>query len=140
MMADGERFKWIRVVLAVILAEIVPILLLVAIVFIYSMTRRARSLSPEKFAPVAGTWVGPIGGFVATLLFAWWAARRAPQRKIVHGAAVGAGTALLDFSLGILLTGGGAISPVFFLSNGGRVVAGVLGGWWASRRSSVIAR
>ena len=53
-----------------------------------------------------------------------------------YGTAVGVGTALLDVGLGILLGGMGAIQLVFFLSNGGRIVAGVLAGWLATRRSS----
>jgi hypothetical protein len=130
-MAGSERFRWGRIVLAVLAAEALPILLLVAIVVVYSAIRPAGLRSPEEFAPLAGNWVGPIGGFLATLLFAWWAARRAPQRQLAHGAAVGVLTAVLDFSLGMLLGGGGAITPVFFLSNAGRIIAGILGGWLA---------
>jgi hypothetical protein len=52
---------------------------------------------------------------------------------MAHGIAVGAGTAVLDFSIALLLTGGGAISGLLFLSNGGRIVAGALGGWLGSR-------
>ena len=136
-MAAGAGFNWVRVQVAVILAELLPILLLVAIVAVYGVIRKPESLSPSEFAPLAGTWVGPIGGFLATLLFAWWAARRDPQQKrVVHGTVVGVGTALLDLGLGILLAGGGAIQTLFFFSNGGRVLAGVLGGWLATRRSS----
>jgi hypothetical protein len=132
-MAGGTRLNWVRVVVAVVAAEALPVLALVAVVSVYSLTRRADSVSPEEFAPVAGMWVGPIGGFLATLLFALWAAKHSPQRPIVQGASVGLGAALLDFGLGMLLGGGGPIHPVFFLSNGGRILAGVLGGWLASR-------
>ena len=135
MMAPVTRSNAIRVVVAVILAETLPILLLVAIVFVYAVIRRAESLSPEEFAPRAGIWIGPIGGFLATLLFARWAARRALGQKIVYGTVVGVGTALLDLGLGILLGGGEPIPPVFFLSNGGRVLAGLLGGWLATSSS-----
>jgi hypothetical protein len=135
MMPGSAGFNWIRVVVAVILAEMLSLLLLDATVVVYSVIRQTGSLSLEAFAPRAAMWVGPIGGFLATLLFAWWAARRASEQKIMHGAAVGVGTALLDFGLGIVLVGGDAIHPVFFLSNGGRIVAGVLGGWLASRRA-----
>jgi len=135
MMAGSAGFNRIRIVAAVILAEMLPILLLVAIVVVYSVVRRTESLSPEEFAPRAGMWVGPIGGFLATLLFAWWAARRAPAPRVVYGTAVGVGTALLDLGLGLLLGGAGAIHPVLFLSNGGRILAGLLGGWLATRRS-----
>jgi hypothetical protein len=135
-MAGSARIRWGRILLAIIAAEAVPILLLVLVVVVYSAIRPAGSQSPEAFAPQAGMWVGPIGGFLATLLFSWWAARRAQPRQLVHGAAVGLGTAVLDFSLGVLLGGGGAIEPVFFFSNVGRIIAGLLGGWLAARSST----
>jgi hypothetical protein len=137
-MAGGVRFNWVRVVVAIFLAEALPILLLVAIVFVYSVIRQPESASPEDFAPRAGLWVGPIGGFLSTFLFAWWAAQRAAEQKFAHGAAVGMGTALLDLSLGFLLSGGDALQPIFFLSNSGRILAGVLGGWLAMQRSMPI--
>jgi hypothetical protein len=133
----GAGFKWIRVVVAVLLAESLPILLLVAIVFVYAAVRKTGSPSPEEFAPRAGMWVGPLGGFLATCLFAWWASRRAASRRLAHGAAVGLATALLDFGLALLLSGADAIQPILFFSNGGRILAGVLGGWLARRRSDV---
>src|SRR5580692_8647045 len=107
-MTGRARFRWGRVIGAIILAEALPILLLVAVVFVYGFLRKEGSPSPAEFAPRAGNWVGPIGGFVATLLFAWWAARRAPVQRIAHGAA----TALLDFGLGILLAGAGESQPL----------------------------
>lgn len=133
-MATGGRLNWIRIILAVIAAEVLPVLLLVLVVVVYGFTRQLESLSPEEFAPIAGNWVGPIGGFLATLLCARWVARRAPARRIAHGAAIGVGTALLDFSVGSLLEGADAIGGLFILSNAGRIVAGLLGGWLATRR------
>ena len=135
-MAGRSRLNWLRIVPAVIAAEALPILLLVLVVVVYGFVRAAGSTSPEDFAPVAGNWVGPIGGFLATLLIAWWVARRASERQVAHGVAVGVGTALLDLGLGNLLGGGEAIEPLFYLSNGGRILAGVLGGWLAARRSA----
>jgi hypothetical protein len=38
-----------------------------------------------------------------------------------------------NFGLG-MLGGGGAIHLVFLLSNGGRILAGILGGWLASHK------
>ena len=80
-------------------------------------------------------WVGPIGGFLAVFLFAWWVARRVPSQKVVHAAAVGVGTAVLDLGLSIVLGGGEAIHPILFVSNVGRILAGVLAGWLATRGS-----
>ena len=135
-MAGRSKLNWLRIVLAVIAAEALPILLLVLVVVVYGFVRQSNSPTPEKFAPMAGNWVGPIGGFIATFLFAWWAARRTPERALAHGVAVGVGAALLDFGVGTLLGGGETIKPLFFLSNGGRILAGLLGGWFAARRGN----
>jgi hypothetical protein len=132
-MTDGTRLRWGRIAVAVIAAEALPILLLVVVVFVYGFARGADSRTPEEFAPIAGKWIGPIGGFLATLLSARWAARRAGQRHLAHGAAVGVGTALLDGVLAIVLGGGGAIEPLLLLSNAGRIIAGLLGGRLAAR-------
>ena len=124
--------------MAIFLAEALPILLLVAVVFAYSAIRQPESASPEEFALAGGLWVGPIGGFLATWLFAWWAARHVAERKLAHGMVVGLGTALLDLGLGVLLGGTDALQPIFFISNAGRILAGALGGWLAMRRSPPI--
>jgi hypothetical protein len=134
-MTGGARFSWVRVIVGVIAAEALPVLALVAVVLVYSLMRNADSPTPEEFAPMAGDWVGPIGGFLATFFFARWAARRASARPVAHGLAIGVGTALLDFSLGVLLSGAGAIVPLFFISNAGRIVAGLLGGWLGANRN-----
>lgn len=135
-----SRLSWGRIVLAVVAAEVLPILALVAVVMVYGLARAANSPTPEEFAPIAGNWVGPIGGFLATILLAHWGARRAPSRPLAHGLAIGVGTALLDFALGISLGGGGAIGPLFLVSNGGRVATGLLGGWLVLRGKSPTAR
>ncbi len=45
-MAGGARFNWIRVVVAIFLAEALPVLLLVAVVLAYSAIRQPESASP----------------------------------------------------------------------------------------------
>jgi hypothetical protein len=135
-MSTGTRLSWGRIVLAVVAAEALPILALVAVVMVYGMARDVNSPTPEEFAPIAGKWVGPIGGFLATLVLSRWGARRAASRPLAHGLAIGVGTALLDLVLGIALGGGAAIGPLFLVSNGGRVTAGLLGGWLVARRGN----
>ena len=132
-MSRRLQLNWIRTVAAVLGAEAVPILVLFAVVFVYGFLRRPDSMSPEQFAPVAGSWVGPIGGFLATLLFAMWAAKRS-QSPVAQGTAVGVGTAILDFGLALLLAGAG-IGVLLYVSNAGRIVAGILGGWLAGKPS-----
>jgi hypothetical protein len=134
MMAQSGPLNWLRIMLAAVVAEVVPILLLVLIVVVYGFVRQADSPTPAEFAPRAGNWVGPIGGFLATLFAAWFVARRAAAQPITHGLAVGIGAAILDIILGILLSGGEAAYAVFFLSNVGRITAGLAGGFLAARR------
>lgn len=75
---------------------------------------------------------------MATLLLSFWAARVVPDQAMVHGVAIGTGTAVLDLGLGVLI-GGGVLSLLFVLSNCGRIVAGALGGVLASRARRAIA-
>jgi hypothetical protein len=136
-MSTSKQWGWGRIVLAAIAAEVLPILALVAIVVIYGFLRSPDSQTPEEFAPLAGNWVGPIGGFLATLAMAYWGARRAPARPLAHGLAIGIGAAVLDVVLGFSMGGAGAAVPLFVASNAGRIAAGLLGGWLAvGKRSS----
>jgi hypothetical protein len=135
-LATVGRIHWVRVLLAVIAAEILPIIALVIVVVIYSLVRTPESPSPEAFAPQAGNWVGPIGGFLSVLLFSFLSARSASKYPFAHGLAVGLGTAALDFALGLSM-GGGSMIAILVASNCGRVLAGafggVLGGRWRHR-------
>ncbi len=137
-MTENHKFRWRRVFVAILVAELLPILLLVAIVMVYAVVSdqaHPDSMTPDEFAPLAGNWVGPIGGFIATMCLSAWAARVVPKRAMSHGFAVGAGTAVLDFSLAVLL-GGGEISALLAFSNCGRILAGFLGGFVASKQRS----
>ena len=137
-MTSIRSFRWRRVLTAIVAAELLPILLLVAIVVVYGLVSdesQPDTMTPEEFAPMAGNWVGPIGGFLATMLLSWWAARVIAERPLSHGIAVGVGTAMLDLSLGLLM-GGGSMLALLILSNSGRILAGVLGGVIASRQRS----
>jgi hypothetical protein len=139
-MSSGKRLNWIRIAAAIFAAEALPVLALVAVVFVYGFLRKTDSLSPEQFAPLAGNWVGPIGGFLATGGFAYWAARGSGHSALMHGIAVGVGTALLDFGIAYALVGKDAISILLLVSNTGRVIAGALGGGLAARQNSGPAR
>ena len=132
-MPAPTRIHFIRVLVAILASEALPILALVIVVLIFGVWRSPDSVTPEEFAPMAGNWVGPIGGFLMTLVFARWAARHASERPFSHGIAVGIGTALLDVGLGIALAGTGVTQVIFVLSNAGRILAGILGGWLGAR-------
>lgn len=62
METTPTKIRWTRVAIAVVFAEALPILALVGVVVVYGFLRKESSLKPEEFAPMAGNWVGPIGG------------------------------------------------------------------------------
>lgn len=125
-MPHDTRLNWLRITLAAIGAVVLPILALIVVVFGYGIIREADSLSPEAFAPIAGAWVGLIGGFLCTLIFAYWVAKHSAERPVSHGLTVGVLSAMFDYLVGILL---GASFQLFFLfCYGTRILAGLIGG------------
>lgn len=113
--------------MAVLLGEAVPILLLVGVI---ALAGPADPDAASEFARRAGSWVGPVGGALTLLLVTWWAGR-ASRRPILQGALIGLAVALLDF--GILVASGEPFQVLFIVSNVGKVLAGVVGGWLATR-------
>jgi hypothetical protein len=131
MATKDTGINWVRVIVALVLAELLPILLLLAVVVAYTAPRQQGGVSPGmRESPRWGEFVLPIGAFVATWLLSLWAARGARARHFAHGAVVGVGTAVVDIV--VTLAAGYAISPAFLLLVSGRIVGGVLGGWLGS--------
>lgn len=121
--------NWRRVTAAVLLGEMVPIAVLVAIVALFGPR---DPVGAGEFAQRAGVWVGPLAGATVVLLLSAWAGR-ASSRPTRQGAMIGFMVAFLD--LGILAATGAPFAAVFVVSNVGKVVAGTLGGWLSGRRS-----
>jgi hypothetical protein len=121
--------KPIRIVVAVLTAELVPILLLVAVIAAFSTGSAAGD---QALAGRAGRWIGPIAGVGMTFLMAWWAARSQPGAERKAGLLIGVLTAATDVS--ILVVTVTPFERLFLFSNGLRVVAGVAGGILAARR------
>jgi hypothetical protein len=123
--------RWARITIAVVIAEAVPILLLIAVVAAFGPKERAAA---QAYAERAGQWIGPIAGAAMCLLMGWWAARKTPSRAIWHGVATGLGAAGIDVAL--LIASGTTFRWLFVASNVGRLVCGLFGGWIATRISS----
>jgi len=119
--------NWPRAVGAVVVGEIVPILLLVSFVALWGPSDVSEA---DLFARRAGAWIGPIAGAATVLLVAWWAGSRS-SRPVLQGAGIGLALALIDFA--ILVSAGEPLVGLFVVSNGGKVLAGMLGGWLAAR-------
>jgi hypothetical protein len=116
-----------RTVAAILLGEILPILTLVLIVIAFGPADEAGS---EAFANRAGAWVGPLVGALVTFLASRWAGG-VSSRPLLQGGVIGVGVAAID--LAILFGSGVPFAPLFAVSNGGKVLAGLLGGWMAGR-------
>lgn len=123
------RIQWPRAIAATLIAEAVGVIALIALVAAFGPPGFEEA---TPFAQRLGTYVGPISGFVLCLIGGWWTAKAAavPDR-VVNGAAMGVTAAVLDIGLSFAL--GGHFVPLLAYSNIGRIVAGTLGGWLASR-------
>lgn len=118
-----------RIIVTAIAIEVLSIVSLVAVV---ALTGPGERIAAEAYAQKLGLWLGPLAGFVFCFFGGYWVAKRARYRPVAHGLAVGLATAIIDVVL--LVASAPAFSPVFLLSNVGRVVAGALGGWVGTNR------
>ena len=114
---------------AVVLGEVVPLLALVFVVAVWGPSDPAEA---AEFARAAGAWVGPLAGALALLGLTYWAGRTS-SRPVLQGAAIGIVVAMIDFT--ILFMADEPFAWLFVVSNGGKVIAGVLGGWLAAIRA-----
>jgi len=117
-----------RVAIAAVVAEILGIVVLIAIVALFGPDERAAA---EAYAMRLGMWVGPISGFVFCLLGGWWVAKRTNRAEVANGFATGVAAAAIDLAL--ILVSGAPFLPIYAIANAGRIVAGTLGGWFARR-------
>ena len=115
-------------VLLAIAIEAVAVLILVLVVAVFGP---ADPDAAQAYAERLGFWVGPIAGFSLCVGGGWLVARPLTADHIRHGMLLGAMVATFDVA--ILVVGGAPFQPIFLASNLGRVVAGSLGGWVASR-------
>ena len=117
-----------RILIFEILAEILAVLTLVVIVALFGPSEPEAA---QDYAERLGILVGPIAGFLFTLAGGWWIARRLAHSQVLNGLVLGMVVAIIDIS--ILVLSGTEFQPVFAISNIGRIIAGTLGGWLASR-------
>jgi hypothetical protein len=115
-------------VLLAIAIEAVAVLILVVVVAVFGPSEPDAA---QAYAERLGYWIGPLAGFTLCVGGGWLAARSLTADHIRRGMLLGAMVAAIDVA--ILVAGGAAFQAIFVVSNLGRVVAGSLGGWLASR-------
>jgi len=123
--------RWGRIVGAAVAVEIAAIALLVVVVAVVGPREPEAAAA---FAKRHGQWLGPLAGIVGCFLGGWWASRAMATRQVVQGLMVGVVAAAIDVAL--LLAGGSGFKLLFLGSNVGRILAGAVGGWVASKRST----
>jgi hypothetical protein len=114
----------VRLILAVIAAELVPLLLLFTTVAAFGPPELEQA---RHFAAVMGRWIGPIAGAVCAYLAAYGIGRLAPERALSDGIIVGLCLVALD---GVILFAKDApMEWLYVWSNAGKLVVATLGGW-----------
>lgn len=122
------KLRFGRIIIAAFSAELLAIFTLVVFVFLFNPT---SAESAQDFALRIGLLAGPVAGFFFTFLAAWWVAYPLKEQELLHGIVTGVAVALLDIAM--LIASNAEFTPVFIVSNIGRVIAGTAGGWLATR-------
>ena len=125
------RFRFGRVLIAAVIAEALPIILLIVLV---ALLGPGEQTAARAYAERLGQWVGPVAGSLFCFLAAWWVTRALNARQVLHGSIVGLLSALIDVAL--LIASGAVFHWVFAASNFGRLLAGMLGGFIGSAKGT----
>jgi hypothetical protein len=125
------KIRWIRMIVGAIAAEVLAILILICIVAIFGPRNQAQA---QAYAEKMGQWVGPLAGVVLSFLGALWVNRGLPSGHLLHGFLFGLIYALVDVAL--LLAMQAPFMWLFVASDGGKLLAGIVGGWVAKQKNA----
>jgi hypothetical protein len=137
MTSRRSGVRWGRIVFAAVLTEIITVMVLVVIVFLYGLgspgsdTGVPDQEQMNEFTRATGIWIGPVLGSILTFIFALWAGRGMADGFILQGALVGLVVTLLDVVL--LLGMADDFTAAFIVWTGLKILAGALGGLAAGR-------
>ena len=123
------RLRWLRCLVAAVLAEIAAIITLVLIVAVVGPRDPAAA---QAYAEGLGRFIGPLAGALFGILGGYFVARPLTERHLLHGAFFGVLFAMIDLAL--LAFSRAPFESLFVISNIGRVIGGVLGARLASGR------
>jgi hypothetical protein len=129
LLETPPAIHWTRFLASVLIGELVPILALVIVVMIAGPAEPAEA---EEYARRVGTWIGPLVGGATILGLGAWAGMGS-SRPAYQGLLIGLALAAVDVA--ILVAMGEPFRWLFVISNLGKIVAGAIGGWIASRAS-----
>jgi len=134
MEINKKPVRLLRVTIAAVLSELIPLLVLVIVLTIWGYLAAPGDgvAIYEAFAQQAGKYTGPIIGPLATLGMSFWAARNQTNAWLLHGTLTGILVVILD--LAIYASQATSFEAPFLIGLVAKLLAGVLGGYLAQRR------
>ena len=134
MEINKKPVRLLRVTIAATLAQLIPLVILVAIITVYGYLAAPGQTQEiyEAFVKRAGKFTGPVAGTLATLGMAFWAARKQTNAWVLHGTLTGILVVILD--LAIYASQPQNFDLTFGLGLPAKLLAGVLGGYLAKCR------
>jgi hypothetical protein len=120
-----------RLVIAVPLAELIPVAMLTVLLPILLPSGGGTLVYQIMEAQRLALWVGPVAGFTVCALGAWWVSRGTSTDATRNGLTLGIAVAAFDLTL--LAVSGAPLGTLMVVSALGRIVGGYVGGWWAGR-------
>ncbi len=129
------KIRWIKIILGAIAAEAAAVVILICFVAIFGPSTTSEA---SAFAEKHGYWLGPVAGVVFSFLGALWVSRRLVAGQLLHGTLFGLVYAAFDVA--ILVAMRAAFDWIFVISDGGKLIAGIMGGFLAAKRSVDIPR
>ena len=134
MEINKKPVRLLRVTIAAVLSELIPLLILVIAITVWGFLASPGDGQAvyEAFAQQAGKYTGPIIGPLATLGMSFWAARKQTNAWLLHGTLTGILVVILD--LAIYASQATSFEAPFLIGLVAKLLAGVLGGYLAQRR------
>jgi hypothetical protein len=131
--------RWIRAIASGFLAELSTVLTIILIVESYRFVFRRGASDAEyaAFGAQTGAIVGVLGGAIYTYVFARLLMLTLPSRFIAHGVVVA--LTAIAFSVAGSLAGHHGVPASYVLASILKLVAGVLAGVVAAKRTTVPA-
>ena len=124
------KIRWIRLIAGAIAAEILAIFILILLVAIFGPRNQAQA---EAYAQKLGQWVGPLAGMLLSFIGALWVSRGLTDGHLLHGFLFGLIYALVDVALLVAMQA--PFVWLFVASDGGKLLAGIVGGLVAASRA-----
>ena len=121
--------KWMRAIGGGILAELLLVVVLMPVVFIFYDFETLQNPDNLPF-PIAFLVVA--GSFVMPALMTQWVAKRATSRLVLHGLLVGF-TAFVVYATPMVLAGEQQ-PPLYWFAHAMKILGGLTGGFIAARR------